>query len=177
LNYNVLEKLRAGEPIEGKDKEIYDQGLVGLLRDIHDRIDAAVAEAYGWPADLPDEDILFRLVALNQDRAEEEARGKIRYLRPDYQNPTGVQAQARDGTLALGDAPADPKAKPPWPKSMPDQVAAVRDALADLGQATPDQVARRFKRARGATVKTLLDGITALGLAEPGEGDTYRPTR
>jgi hypothetical protein len=31
--YNVLEKLRAGERIEGKDKEIYDQGLVGILRE------------------------------------------------------------------------------------------------------------------------------------------------
>ncbi len=33
------------------------------------RLDAAVAAAYGWPADLPDEDILARLFALNQERA------------------------------------------------------------------------------------------------------------
>lgn len=44
--YNVLEKLRAGERIEGRDRETYDAGLIGILRDIHDRIDAAVAEAY-----------------------------------------------------------------------------------------------------------------------------------
>lgn len=44
--YNVLEKLRAGEQIEGKDREIYDQGLIGILRDLHDRIDVAVADAY-----------------------------------------------------------------------------------------------------------------------------------
>ncbi len=31
----------------------------------HDRLDAAVAAAYGWPADLPDDDILERLLALN----------------------------------------------------------------------------------------------------------------
>ncbi len=43
--YNVLEKLRAGEVIEGKDKDIYDQGLIGILRDLHDRIDAAMADA------------------------------------------------------------------------------------------------------------------------------------
>ena len=64
--YNVLEKLRAGERIEGKDKEIYDQGLVGILRDLHDQIDAAVAEAYGWPANLSDDEILHRLVDLNR---------------------------------------------------------------------------------------------------------------
>lgn len=29
----------------------------------------AVAAAYGWPADLSDEDILARLFALNQERA------------------------------------------------------------------------------------------------------------
>ena len=35
----------------------------------HRRLDAAVAAAYGWPADLSDEDILARLFALNQERA------------------------------------------------------------------------------------------------------------
>ena len=79
--YNVLEKLRAGERIEGKDREIYDQGLVGILNDLHDQIDAAVAEAYGWPVDLPDAEILHRLVDLNHARAAEEARGLVRWPR------------------------------------------------------------------------------------------------
>lgn len=35
----------------------------------HDRLDAAVAAAYGWPADLTDEQVLERLFALNQERA------------------------------------------------------------------------------------------------------------
>ena len=39
--YNVLEKLRAGERIEGRDKEIYDAGLVGILRDIRETGDWA----------------------------------------------------------------------------------------------------------------------------------------
>jgi hypothetical protein len=42
--------------------------------------------------DLSDEEILLRLVALNKQLAEEEARGLIRWLCPDYQNPTGQQA-------------------------------------------------------------------------------------
>ncbi len=35
----------------------------------HRRLDEAVAAAYGWPADLPDDEILARLFALNQERA------------------------------------------------------------------------------------------------------------
>jgi hypothetical protein len=60
-----------------------------VLKQIHDELDAAVAEAYGWPADLADEQILERLVALNHERAEEEKRGIIRWLRPEFQNPQG----------------------------------------------------------------------------------------
>ncbi len=39
----------------------------------HRKLDAAVATAYGWPADLTDEQILERLLALNLERAAEEA--------------------------------------------------------------------------------------------------------
>ena len=38
----------------------------------HKKLDAAVAAAYGWPADLSDEQILERLLALNLERAAEE---------------------------------------------------------------------------------------------------------
>ena len=175
--YNVLEKLRAGEGIEGKDKEIYDQGLIGLLRDIHDRIDAAVARAYGWPVDLREEDILLRLVALNRERAAEEARGEIRWLRPEYQNPTGAQGAAKTDKLDLGDAPLATGDKPAWPKTMPEQVAAVRDALSVLGAGTPEQIARQFKKARTTSVVPLLDSMAALGLAVRSDAGTYSPAR
>lgn len=170
--YNVLEKLRAGETIGGKDKEIYDQGLISILRDLHDQIDAAVAEAYGWPADLSDEDILLRLVALNRERAEEEARGQIRWLRPDYQNPTGAQA-TKGKTTEMGLGAVAKVEKAPWPKTLPDQIAAVREALSEMGEATPDQIARRFMRARTTSVQPLLDSLAALGQAEKGEDGRY----
>ena len=38
----------------------------------HRALDAAVAAAYGWPADVSDEDILRRLLALNRERAERQ---------------------------------------------------------------------------------------------------------
>jgi hypothetical protein len=40
----------------------------------HRKLDAAVAAAYGWPADLTDEQILEKLLALNLARAAEEAK-------------------------------------------------------------------------------------------------------
>jgi len=35
----------------------------------HKRLDAAVAAAYDWPADLADDEVLERLFSLNQERA------------------------------------------------------------------------------------------------------------
>ena len=42
------------------------------LVNVHERLDAAVADAYGWDADLSDEQVLERLLALNLERYEEE---------------------------------------------------------------------------------------------------------
>jgi len=171
--YNVLEKLRAGERIEGKDREVYEQGLVGILRKLHDDIDAEVAAAYGWPVDLPENDLLQRLVDLNRERAAEEARGLVRWLRPDYQNPAG-RSSASQGEQVEADLGVVPvAAKTPWPKTLPLQIAAVRAALEELGEATPEQVARRFARARTASVQPLLESLTALGQAQIIEGGRF----
>ena len=171
--YNVLEKLRAGQRIEDKDKEIYDQGLIGILKDIHDQIDAAVADAYGWPVTLTDDEFLHRLVDLNRERAAEEATGKIRWLRPEYQNPAGHAAAGKTAKMDLG--PEVTTAKPAWPKTLPEQIAAVRAALNDLGTATPDQVARHFTRARAGTVQPLLESLAALGQARLTDDGRFAP--
>jgi hypothetical protein len=85
--YNLLEALRESRPLSAQERDIHDRGLVSLICQHHDTIDALVAEAYGWPADLPDEEIIARLVVLNKERAAEEAKGLIRWLRPEYQAP------------------------------------------------------------------------------------------
>ena len=36
---------------------------------VHRKLDQAVLDAYGWPHDLDDEEILARLLALNLQRA------------------------------------------------------------------------------------------------------------
>lgn len=170
--YNVLEKLRAGDVIEGKDKDIYDQGLVGILRDLHDQIDAAVADAYGWPADLTDEEILFKLVALNKERADEEARGHIRWLRPEYQNPSGTQT-AKGDTKAMDLGTEVKVDKLVWPKTLQDQFAAVREVLEDLHDATPDQIAAHFHRAGPKTVRPLLESMVGFGIVEATEDGRF----
>ena len=171
--YNVLEKLRARDPIEGKDREVYEQGLIGILKDIHDRIDTAVAAAYGWPADLTEDDILHRLVALNRTRAAEEAQGIIRWLRPDYQNPAGRAAVATGTQGDLGISTPDITTRAPWPKSLPEQVRAVREALTEMGEATPHQIARRFARVQGRSIHPLLETLCALQQARPIDGGRY----
>ncbi|HUY90256.1 MAG TPA: hypothetical protein VMV10_16075 [Pirellulales bacterium] len=42
------------------------------LEQAHRRLDAAVFAAYGWPADLADDEILARLLELNLERSAAE---------------------------------------------------------------------------------------------------------
>ena len=176
--YNVLERLRAGEPLTDKERFTHEAGLVSVLRQIHDELDAAVFDAYGWPHSLADEEILQRLVRLNAERAREERQGLVRWLRPDFQNPDAAPAQA---TLGIEDpradtaaAPAAARRRPSWPKSLPEQVKAVRAALAaHPGDATAAQLARAFTRAPVERVGEILQTLASLGQAReiaPGAG-------
>lgn len=172
--YNVLEKLRSGDALTAKEKTSHEQGLVSVLKQLHDELDAAVFAAYGWPSTLTDAEILERVVALNRERAREEEQGLIRWLRPEYQQPHGEKIVVQDD-LDLGEsdtAPVAPKAKLPWPKTLPEQVQAVRAAL--VGAAAPltaETIARIFQRARADKVQELLATLAALGQVrevEPG---------
>jgi len=51
--YNLLEKLRAGEPFTDKDRDYNNRALVSTLKQIHDELDAAVLDAYGWEDLMP----------------------------------------------------------------------------------------------------------------------------
>ncbi|NLA67956.1 MAG: hypothetical protein GX856_06890 [Gammaproteobacteria bacterium] len=223
--YNVLDKLRSGEVLTAKERSIHEQGLVSVLRQLHDELDEAVLYAYGWgdllpllrvahgieppdslqrladaDRDLPeherrlhggpattreeakrafDETVLERLVALNAERAAEEARGHVRWLRPEFQNPDLArerepeQARFADGERGddTADAGQESAAAPvvkaqPWPKDTVDQVRAVADVLA----ASPvplslDEIAARCT-ARGPWKKRLpklVEMLVALG--------------
>ena len=165
--YNVFEKLRSGELLEKKDKAVHEKGLVSVLKEIHDQLDAAVFDAYGWPHDLSDDEILGRLVALNKERAEEEAGGLVRWLRPEYQAPEYEPPEQQFDMAEAGlVAPEEKAKKRPWPKPLPDQVQAVREALAAVERpVTAADVARDFKSARKAKIQEILETLTALGQA------------
>ena len=166
--YNVLEKvktvapstasggppppLRRGgtsiEPLTAKEEDIKQRGLVLILKELHETIDRLTAEAYGWPVDLSDEQILERLVALNAERAREEATGHVRWLRPDYQIPRFAKsAQAKSGELELGEnIVAFDKRLPAWPSDRNDHSLAVEAVLvAAQSPMTALDIARRFR--------------------------------
>lgn len=174
--YNVLEKLRAGAALTLRDKDIHEKGLVSVLRRIHDDLDRAVLDAYGWPAGLTDEQILERLVALNAARAGEEKRGLVRWLRPEFQAPEAARAAPTQVEMEVAEPVAAVKAavRRPWPKALPEQVQSVRSTLAALGSpATGAEIARAFKGARADRVDEVLAALAALGQARRTAGGRY----
>ncbi len=176
--YNVLEKLRKNETLTDKEKITHEQGLVSVLKQIHDELDAAVFDAYGWPASLTDEEILSRLVELNRQRAAEERSGLIRWLRPEYQNPQGSEQASLDTGLTGTAASQTPAAQKriAWPASLAAQVKAVRQALADAAtDQGAEELAARFEGARkdvrARKIAEILETLAALGRArETSEG-------
>jgi hypothetical protein len=260
--YNVLEKLKSAEPLNDKEKIIHEQGLVSVLKSLHDEIDLAVLDAYGWgdlaglmqvvngnarvlecatgaadypspqpspriksmiqlrfagverglntallapsprsqeplsteafvrgegQADLPtpsnphqtmtrsdairqlDETLLERLVALNSERAAEEARGLIRYLRPEFQNPSLRKLAPKQSEMDVDsdeDAPhATPltKEKLAWPKTLPEQVRALLDVLKSDGEQSSTELVSRFKGVKPPKLGELLQTLVEMG--------------
>lgn len=170
--YNVLEKLRAGTALDDSERAVHDRGLVSTLRDLHDRLNALVAGAYGWPADLPTPEVLARLAVLNAERAAEERQEVIRYLRPEYQNPSGV---SQDVLMEADPAVVAASQVPVFPKRLAEQSQAVRRALRDSAvPLSAGQVAKLFKGVRAERVEEVLDMLVALGQArETPEHDRY----
>jgi hypothetical protein len=199
--YNVLEKLRAGDDLNDKERVINQHGLVSTLLEDHDKLDRAVFKAYGWPdlesklvgrpgatTPLPDkptdqveaeEQLLMRLVALNKQRAVEEVQGKVRWLRPAYQAPdstqVGVDLITEKDEVRKTTAPAA-KGKVVFPKSLPEQLKVLRETLAERPH-TVESLAELFKRKPRKSVEEGLLSLAALKLAEyEQETDTWYTT-
>jgi hypothetical protein len=82
--YNFVEAIRAGTLPPAQEPAAV-RARARIVAKLHDDLDAAVAAAYGWTWPLPPAEIVVRLVALNAERAAEEAAGHVRWLRPEYQ--------------------------------------------------------------------------------------------
>jgi hypothetical protein len=186
--YNVLEKLRAGtapNALNPDDRRIFDDGLVLILKELHDSLDVAVAAAYGWPADLSDNDILVRLVALNQERVREEAAGQVRWLRPGYQIPrfgsTKEKLTLVGGTMHQPAAVASGP-KPSFPARELDQTAAVLSVLSSVTEpASATALAARFRQGRRVLpqIEAVLAALVRVGglVTSPDGGRAFLPRR
>ena len=146
--YTVLDKVKIGAELNSGDREVKIRGLVLILQELHEEIDRLVAEAYGWPAALTDEQILERLAALNAERAAEEAAGHVRWLRPSYQLPRFATGVAAKSGLAPGASGAPvPKDAAFFPSDRYEQPLAVEALLMAGGEAkNAAELARSFKR-------------------------------
>ena len=176
--YNVLEKLKSREPLTPEDEDVKHRGLVLIIKELHEQIDRAAFEAYGWPHTLGDEEILARLVALNAVRAEEEARGMVRWLRPDYQRPrfgkglvseVAVEFDLGDNVIAID------KGLPVFPKDRYEQPLSVKRVLMAASQPmSADAIARAFKgpaKVRVQRVEDILKVLLRYGdIVDMGEG-------
>ncbi len=179
--YNVLAALREGRALTPKEKTLHTQGLVGVLRELHGELDAAVLTAYGLPPQVSADAILQHLVQRNAERAQQEAQGHIHWLRPAFQNPekslSKQELVALDHQAPEADFPPEkPLAKPeqhPWPATLPEQVRTVAALLA--ASSTPlalPAIEAAFK-GRGPWKKglpTLLQTLEALGRARQEAG-------
>jgi restriction-modification enzyme MmeI-like protein len=171
--YNVLARLRAGEALSDKERAVHDKGLAGVLRRLHDELDRAVFAAYGWPADLDDDELLTRLVALNRERWDEEGRGVVRWLRPEFQ--AGIRAAPSQREIELAASVAE-TLRQAWPRDLAAQFKAVRDALAAQREpADPERVAAMFVRARRDRVAEVLATLVSLGQARETAPGRYAP--
>jgi hypothetical protein len=164
--YNVLEKVRAGMPLDAKDEDVKDRGRVLILKDLHDQIDRATADAYGWPQNLTDEQILEKLVALNAERAKEEAAGHVRWLRPDYQIPRFAKGAAapKTGELDLGaNVVVLDKGLPAFPKDKGEQVMAIRAVLqASTRPMDAADMSRAFKNGGKKIEQRVVQALNTL---------------
>ena len=175
--YNLLANLRSREVFTVKDREQHEAAQTEILLQLHDELDEAVAEAYSWPVDLPEAEILERLVVLNRERATEEARGLVRWLRPDYQaRAAGAAPEPETPRLVAEPEPgvpagtSAPEIRPlPWPSERRAQFQALRDLL--LGSArlwSLEDLAKAFK-SRGRyrdSIQAHLGVLEDLGLVD-----------
>lgn len=163
--YNVAAKLRRGEPLATAEQDVHKAAACGVLNDLHDALDEAVAKAYGWSWPEPSALILERLVALHDARVEEERRGHVRWLRPDYQAPRfggGVEAATPELEVEGSAPPATPAARAQWPADAVGQITALRQLVADAPRSVEEAVGL-FAGAPAAIVQRHLETLAILG--------------
>ncbi len=195
--YNVLVKVREGGELSAAEKNVNEQGLVSVLKSLHQDLDAAVLKAYGWSdldISVDAEVVLQRLVDLNTRRAAAEASGEIYWVRPEYQSRVdqaeliadaqldgGEDIDESDEELGEGAVVATPAIAAkrdvrPWPAGIPEQIKAVSISLVDAGSAVDIEWIAAGFNSRGRwkeRLATILDTLVAIGRARVDESGRW----
>lgn len=166
------------KPDEARD---FTDASVVVLAELHATIDRLTLEAYGWSdlEALPEADreqaLLARLVALNAERRMEEARGVVRWLRPEYQ-----ASRSRAKTAGVDDRQIDleevlnPTERIAWPRQPLPQLLLIKGALTEAEQplSTVALIARFKGRKAAQDVPRLLIALERMGQVRA-VGDGY----
>lgn len=169
-----------------KEKLVHEQSLVSVLRQLHDDLDRAVLEAYGWSdliallddparAEELEQSLLERLVALNAERAAEEKQGLVRWLRPEYQNPGGGgQEGMKLPASAAKVASTEKVEKEVWPEGLKERLMVVRGkVMAAGGAVSVGEIAPMFKGVRKGEIEEILESLSELGQIREVEKGLY----
>lgn len=199
--YNALERVRELDaridaPLSEAERDIYDAGQIAILKELHDEIDRETFAAYGWSdlgarlvgkpggttpsphksadQEAAEEELLVRLVTLNQERAAEEKQGMVRWLRPEFQKPRLAAKVKGEAQIEadLGVAVIAEEAK--WPADGLDQIRSVRDLLARAAApitvpALAASFSGRNTPKRRQRVEQVLDTLISTGAARRDE--------
>jgi hypothetical protein len=134
-----------------------------------DPVERFIAKWQGW-------------VALNHERAAEERRGHVRWLRPDYQIPRfgkaldKMAAKEEQIEAELGIAAAGAK-KGTFPADAVGQTAAVFAALASAkDRITVDDIASGYRKSKTLerNITSVLESLVRLGHVTTRDGKTFR---
>lgn len=148
-------------------------------KQLHDQLDTVVATAYGWDAALSDEALLAKIATLNRERAREEGRGSIRWLRPDYQislfggsidRQAATEVETQIGADLLIRKTAQ---KPSFPPDDVAQTAAVMAAFAQASSSLDSgTLASSFKQGRRieAKVRAVVAALASMGFVVSADG-------
>lgn len=160
--YNARARIGLDDPVSDAERAIYDQGRVGIIDHLHQRLDQLVAKAYGWPDDLADSQIVERLLQMNQARAEQEEQGDIRFLRPAYQ-----AGKVRQGVAS----PAQPLVPTSKEKALlPEQPGVLASSLLSILRRqgvpmSPTELIDEFEGSRPRAKRLIIHTLKVLAVA------------
>lgn len=167
--YNTMAEVRGGASLNAKSLDVRDRGQVLILKELHEKIDAKVVEAYGWAADLSEDQILDHLVALNAERASGERRGVTQWLRTNYQVDAVGPLAHRADRVQMIEVGEGRRLRRIFPDDGKAQAGEIIELLSRSKRPlTPIQIASQFRDHEqvASDVEDVLRSLARLGEAE-----------